>query len=93
VSGRFLRRILITLQLAIVDSFLERYQCRVSIAYASLRELGTQTSFVSGDGEFEDMAYRSSDATFRNKQIVREQEREDGSELSSRQRVPQWRCC
>tara|TARA_R110002003_G_scaffold1489_7_gene23121 strand:+ start:14621 stop:14833 length:213 start_codon:yes stop_codon:yes gene_type:complete len=70
VSGRFLCGILITLQLAIVDSFLERYQCRVSIAYARLGELGAQTSFVSGDGEFEDMTCRSSDATFRDKQVV-----------------------
>jgi len=81
MSSRLLRIVVVGLEVAIVDSLLERRQRRVTMSYPRLRKLRAETRLVSGDGELKDVVRGRSDPTFRNEEVVGEKEGEDRREL------------
>jgi hypothetical protein len=84
MSDSFLCRCIFTVQLAVVDSFSERLNSSMSMSYARFGEFGTQTGFVTGNGEFQDMVRIRGNAALGEKEIVSKEEGEDRRELEER---------
>jgi hypothetical protein len=85
MAGTLLRAFVLGVQLATLNSCSERVQCRVSMPYPGLGELGAEACLVSGNGELEDVTGRCGDPAFGKQQVVGEENREDGRELKSYQ--------
>lgn len=81
MSDSVLCRCIFTVQLAVVDSFSKRPNGSVSMSYARFGEFGTQTGFVTGNGEFEDVVRIRGDAAFGEKKVVCKEESEYWREL------------
>jgi hypothetical protein len=84
VSDSLLCRCIFAVQLAVVDGFSERLNRSMSVAYARFGKLGTQTGFVSGNGELEDVVRVCGDAALGEEEIVCKEESEDWCELEER---------
>lgn len=54
----------------------------MAISYSYFRQLGLQSSFVPGDGEFEDMVRGSGNTALRNEEVMRKEKCENWSELT-----------
>jgi hypothetical protein len=73
--------IIVILERAVANSFLESSQCSMSMSNPSFGEFSTQSSLVSGDCELQDMICSSSDTTFGNEEVVGKKQRKDWSKL------------